>query len=63
MKSNKKWKKDYVDKIIELFCVVDDRPYPNGSVYGKDTELYSSSVDETAREKAREDVKELIKNG
>ena len=50
------------DKIIEIFCVVDDIPYPNGTgIWGKDTEIYSTDKNETARSKARKDIIREIK--
>ena len=45
------------DEIIEMFCVVDDIPYPDGTgIWGKDTEIYSTDENGTARSKARKDV-------
>jgi len=51
-----------LDKIIELFCVVDDRKYPEGTgVWGMDTELFSTDSDgKTGREKAREALRKII---
>lgn len=50
------------DEIIELFCVVDDEPYPKGTgIWGKDTELFSTDEKRTAREKAREEVINIIR--
>lgn len=49
------------DEIIDLFCVVDDKPYPNGTgIWGKDTEIYSTDKNETARDKARRDVINIV---
>ena len=45
------------DEIMEMFCVVDDRPYPEGTgIWGMDTELFSTDENETARSKARKKI-------
>jgi len=45
------------DEIIEMFCIIDDRPYPESTgVWGMDTELFSADENETARDKARKEV-------
>jgi seryl-tRNA(Sec) selenium transferase len=50
-----------LDKIIELFCIVDDRTYPYGDVYGMDTALFSTEINITAREKARKAIRKILK--
>ena len=50
------------DEIMEMFCVVDDRPYPEGTgIWGMDTELFSTEENETARSKARKKIITKIK--
>ncbi len=45
------------DEIMEMFCVVDDRPYPEGTgIWGMDTELFSTNENETARSRARKKI-------
>ena len=45
-----------LDKIIELFCTVDDRPHPEGTgVWGMDTELFET------RQGARDALKKILK--
>jgi len=54
--------KDKYDKILELFCVVDDTPYPQGTgVWGMDTELFSTDEKSIGRKKAKEAIKEILK--
>jgi len=50
------------DKIMELFCSIDDTKYPAGTgVWGADTELFSTDNESTGREKARKAIREIIK--
>lgn len=50
-----------LDEIINLFCVVDYRPYPEGTgIWGADTEIFSEDEDKSAIQKAREAIREII---
>jgi hypothetical protein len=50
-----------IDDIINLFCIVDMRSYPDGlGIWGKDTELYSTDIKELAIVKARRKIREIL---
>lgn len=51
-----------IKKIIQLFCIIDERKYPYSTgIWGKDTELYNTDENKTALEKAIKDIRKILK--
>lgn len=58
---NMKITNEKLEEIINLFCVVDPRPYPDGTgVWGKDTEIFSTDEEQTGLSKARVAIREIL---